>query len=351
MEYSFIPNVFYSFAPDFLKVFIHELIVVMFKNLPDVRMAVSIGNKCNMDLKTNISHANLLHLWSSYPRIGSFLPPFLEYNKKTKHFLPLGQTDLIEKGKPKSNRLENFMKASVSESSGDSGVENFAYFTGEEVLIHKLGWEYFHDAFTQEPDFKTIWTNGSLPEIPTNKQILITPMTIHSIMTEKAVMVIVGTCSLDNLLIAMYYQRILVCFDVYWRESALARSIEKSRVGITLWPFFTTTNGLKSALKTAFERKDEFGKQISDVRKHQTSKIKALKDLVFELTELPSSSFKKRAIDPVNHKIELGFIIVTFLMFLRFFIKSGRRVFAPTVKKVKVAIDENQKSEESKKTK
>ena len=303
-------------------------------------MTISIGNKCNADLQTNKSHSSVPHFWSSYPRVGSLSPPLVEYNKKTKHFIPMGLMPLVEKGKPKSNRLDNFMKP-----SGDDSVD-FAYFTGEESLLRRFGWKFFHDSFTLDNTLKTIWTNKSLPNFASSKQIMVTPMSVHSIMTEEKVRVIVGTCSLDNVLVALHYQRILVCFDVVWRESALARSIELSGVGITLWPMFTTANSLKESIKSALDRRTDFQAKLKEAKVGQTPKVKALKDLVFELTEMPASSWKRKAVDPVNHKVELGFIIITFLMFLRFFIKSGRRVFQPTKPKiVAVPVMSSQKEE------
>ena len=68
-QLSFVPNIVYQIFPEFAVRLLHEAYVVMFKNFPDIRMAISVGNKCNMDLKTNASYSSLLHFWASYPRL------------------------------------------------------------------------------------------------------------------------------------------------------------------------------------------------------------------------------------------------------------------------------------------
>ena len=74
----------------------------------------------------------------SYPRTGPLSSPLIDYNRKTKHFTPLGLTELVEKGKPRSNRLDNFLDPNKAPEQLKR-VDSFVYFTGERELIDSLG--------------------------------------------------------------------------------------------------------------------------------------------------------------------------------------------------------------------
>ena len=119
-------------------------------------------------------------------RTGPLSAPLIDYNRKTKHFTPLGLTDLVEKGKPKSNRLDNFLDPRKAPEELKN-VDDFVYFSGERELMDSFGEDYFIKAFSNQFKFKTIWTNKSLTGFEVPPQILVTPLTTHSVVSSPKV--------------------------------------------------------------------------------------------------------------------------------------------------------------------
>ena len=325
-QLSFVPDFVYQILPEFAVKVFHEAYVVMFKNFPDIRMAISVGNKCNLDLKTNASYSSLLHFWASYPRTGPLNAPLIDYNRKTKHFMPIGLIDLVEKGKPKSNRLDNFLDPNKAPDELKL-VNSFVYFTGERELIENLGEQYFTSALSNQYNFKTIWTNKSLTGFEVPPQILVTPLTTHSVASSPKVSIILGTCSIDNLIVSVYYEKPLVCFETSWRESGLSKSLINSGLGLSLWPMFTPASKLQDSINQVLDSKSHIMARLASHKKTQTAKgITPLEEMTIKYLEHGVHT-KKRVPDPVNHLIEFAIVLITFLMLIRFFFRTGRRVF------------------------
>ena len=168
------------------------------------------------------------------------------------------------------------------------------------------------------------------------------------------VSVIVGTCSVDNVMVALYYEKPLVCFETSWRESGLAESLMDAGLGITLWPISTSSAKLQDSISNILEIKPHIMSMIAKYKKTQTVKGNApLEEMAIRFLDHGTST-KKKVPDPVNHGIEFAVVLVTFLMLIRFFFRTGRKVFSnpkaqskPRVKDVPKTVDDKKKKNDA----